>query len=181
MECQQRTGAEGANELEVLCPCFGAFTNPPNLAILAASRTRSRTHLVFLMLPCILLRWPWLDIVPYGDPPRGILLIGNWWSHAQHFAVRPLGRLEAAPFIAILQRMERNGKLVADLDRRSGPASTFQVIGTHSLDSPGLHDALLVRHVYPNPGMRVGPVHLFYRSGDDPYAGHLKCGIGMVG
>ena len=30
---------EGADELEALCPCFGVFPNPPDLAILAAGGT----------------------------------------------------------------------------------------------------------------------------------------------
>ena len=40
MEGQQGAVAEGANELEVLCPCFGvAFPNPTDIAILAAGGT----------------------------------------------------------------------------------------------------------------------------------------------
>jgi hypothetical protein len=39
MEGQQDAVAEGANKLEVLRLCFGAFPNPTNLAILAAGGT----------------------------------------------------------------------------------------------------------------------------------------------
>ena len=41
MEGQQGSVAESADELEVLCPCFGvAFANPMDIAILAAGGTR---------------------------------------------------------------------------------------------------------------------------------------------
>lgn len=40
MEGQQGAVAEGAHELEVLCPCFGvAFSDPTDLAIVAADGT----------------------------------------------------------------------------------------------------------------------------------------------
>jgi hypothetical protein len=39
MEGQQGAVAESADELEVLCPCFGVFPNPPDLAILATGGT----------------------------------------------------------------------------------------------------------------------------------------------
>jgi hypothetical protein len=39
MEGQQSAVAEGADELEILYPCFGVFTNPTDLAILAAGGT----------------------------------------------------------------------------------------------------------------------------------------------
>lgn len=39
MEGQQDAVAEGADKLEVLRLCFGAFPNPANLAILAAGGT----------------------------------------------------------------------------------------------------------------------------------------------
>jgi hypothetical protein len=39
MECQQGAVAEGADELEVLRFCFSAFSNPADLAILAAGGT----------------------------------------------------------------------------------------------------------------------------------------------
>ena len=43
MERQQRAVAEGANEIEILCPCFGvALANPADIAILAARRTESQ-------------------------------------------------------------------------------------------------------------------------------------------
>ena len=39
MEGQQGAVAESADELEVLCSCFGVFPNPTDLAILAAGGT----------------------------------------------------------------------------------------------------------------------------------------------
>src|SRR5947208_306956 len=79
-------------------------------------------------------------------------------SLGQHLSISQRRPNEHAAVLAIPQRTDGNGDLLARFQRRLAPAAASQVVGTHALDGPTVHAALLVRHVHPNPGMGIGPL-----------------------